>query len=111
MDKYGFSHFLFRFIISFRKNTEHFGKLVAEARKRERYRGLTDRYRFEPVAIETTGVLGPSTTAFVRELGLRVSAVTGEKRETEWLIQRLALAVVRGNAASVLATGCTVAQY
>ena len=84
---------------------------AAEARKRERYRGLTDRYRFEPVAIETTGVLGPSTTAFVRELGLRVSAVTGEKRETEWLIQRLALAVVRGNAASVLATGCTVAQY
>ena len=33
-----------------------------------------------------------------------MSAVSGEKRETEWLWQRLSIAVVRGNATSVLLT-------
>ena len=50
---------------------------AAETRKRERYRALTDRYLFEPVFVETTGVLGPSTVAFLRRLGKQVSAVTG----------------------------------
>ena len=80
---------------------------TAEERKREHYRNITDRYHFEPVAVETTGVLGPSTTAFLKRLGKQVSAVTGDKRETSWLMERLSLAVVRGNAASILATRCT----
>ena len=77
----------------------------AEQRKREKYAGLSDRYIFEPVAIETTGVLGTSTACFVRGLGKRIAAQTGDKRESRWLLERLSLAVVRGNAASVLATG------
>ena len=63
------------------------------------------RYRFEPLAIETTGVFGPSSLKFVYELGSRVRECTGERRETQWLLQRLSLAVVRGNAAAVLASG------
>ena len=78
---------------------------AAEVRKCGRYRGLTDRYLFQPVAIETTGVFGPSTLTFLRELGKRISARTGDKRETSWLLQRISLAVVRGNAAAVLVTG------
>ena len=77
----------------------------AQDRKREKYASLTGRYIFEPVALETTGVLGASTSLFVRSLGRRISAQTGDKRETRWLIERLSLAVARGNAASVLATG------
>ena len=33
---------------------------------------------------------------------------TGDRREVSWLRQRLSIAVVRGNAASVLATGVGV---
>ena len=77
----------------------------AELRKREKYTGLVDRYLFEPVSIETTGVLGTSTSSFIRGLGKRITAQTGDRRETRWLLERLSLAVVRGNAASILATG------
>ena len=41
---------------------------------------------------------------FVRELGSRMTSVPGDRRETAWLWQRLALAIVRGNAASILQT-------
>ena len=76
----------------------------AEERKRQRYADLSQRYIFEPVALETSGVYGPAAAAFVQDLGRRISARTGERRETAWLRQRLSIAIVRGNAASVLAT-------
>ena len=76
----------------------------AEVRKRHKYADLAQRYRFEPVAFETGGACGPGTKTLIRELGARMSAVSGEKRETEWLWQRLSIAVVRGNATSVLLT-------
>ena len=76
----------------------------AEDQKRSLYRELEQKYRFEPVAIETTGVLGKTSAKFVSELGRRIAARTGDKRETHWLRQRLSLAVVRGNATSVIAT-------
>ena len=79
---------------------------AAEHRKREKYTALTDRYLFEPVAVETTGVLGPSTSVFLRRLGKKITARTGNKRETSWLMERVSLAIVRGNAASICATGC-----
>ena len=79
--------------------------MSAEERKRSRYQGLTDRYIFQPVAVETTGVLGASTLTFLRQLGKRITAQTGEKRETAWLLERISLAVIRGNSAAVIATG------
>ena len=64
-----------------------------------------DTYRFEPIAVETTGVFGDSSSRFISELGKRITNCTHDKRETHWLRQRLSIAVVRGNAASILATG------
>ena len=81
---------------------------AAEEDKRTKYSCLTDRYIFEPVAVEVTGVFGPSTRAFIQKLGRQVSACTGNKRETAWLTERISLAIVRGNAASIAATGCLV---
>ena len=60
------------------------------------------RYRFEPVAIETSGVFGSSTRNIVNEIGKRISEKTGEKRESLWLKQRLNIAIQRGNALSNL---------
>ena len=74
---------------------------AAEHRKRRRYEALAERYRFEPLAVETSGVLGPAITKLTGELGRRISEQTGEKRETCWLRQRVSLAIVRGNAAAV----------
>ena len=79
---------------------------AAEESKREKYLALTDRYLFEPVAVETSGVIGPSTMKFVSGLGKRLSIQTGNKQETAWLFQRISMAVVRGNSASITATGC-----
>ena len=57
----------------------------AEERKRRFYSTLGDRYRFEPVAIETTGVYGKSSGKLVSEIGCRITFKTSDKRETAWL--------------------------
>ena len=39
------------------------------------------------------GVLGTSILTFLRQLGKRITAQTGEKREAAWLLERISLAV------------------
>ena len=76
----------------------------AEERKIKHYESLLDRYRFTPISIETTGVYGTLTEKFIKELGRRIRVVTGEPREASWLRQRLSIAIVRGNALSIIGT-------
>ena len=76
----------------------------AEESKVNFYRELQNRYRFEPLAVETTGVIGKSSNKFISEIGKRISQISGDQRETAWLRQRISIAVVRGNASSILAT-------
>ena len=66
---------------------------------------MLDRYRFEPLAVETTGVYGKTSAKFVSELGRRIAGVTGERRETQWLRQRISIAIMKGNVKLILATG------
>ena len=75
----------------------------AEEAKRRKYSVLGDRYRFEPIAVETAGVYGSTTASVIAEIGRRISGATGEPRETFWLEQRIGLAIQRGNASSILA--------
>ena len=65
----------------------------------QKYKHLDSCYFFTPVAIETSGVFGPKTTVFLKELGHRLRQVSGEANS-----ERLSVAVTRGNAASVLGT-------
>ena len=60
-----------------------------------------DRYQFEPVAVETSGAVGAATTQFLEKLEKRVTAQTGDRRETAWLFERLSMAVVHGNVSSI----------
>ena len=76
----------------------------AEKLKRLKYPALVQRFQFEPIAIETSGVFGPSSIKIIREIGQRLRAATGEPRETSWLKQRLSIAVQRGNAVTILAS-------
>ena len=73
----------------------------AEHAKNNKYQDLTDRYIFQPIAIETTGVVSKSTHNFLKELGRKMSAETGDPREGERLRQRISIAVMRGNATCI----------
>ena len=77
---------------------------MAEERKAVKYVSLSSTYTFTPVAIETSGVFGPRTATFLKDLGHRLAQVTGDKKSTTYLLQRLSVAVQRGNVASVLGT-------
>ena len=77
----------------------------AEDAKRRKYEALTTRFRFEPIAVETSGVYGDTTASIIAEIGRRMTSVTGEPRETCWLKQRIGIAVQRGNAFSILSLG------
>ena len=75
---------------------------AAERRKRTKYSNLPPTHLFVPVAIETTGVPGPETASFLKELSGRLRQVSGDEDSHHHLLQHLSVAVQRGNAASVL---------
>jgi len=75
---------------------------VAEERKTDNYSSLGAGYSFTPVAIEILGAMGKRSLAFVRELGHRVMQRTGEVKTRTYLLQRLSVALQRGNAVSVM---------
>ena len=74
----------------------------AESNKSKKYRALSDRFHFQPFAVETSGVIGPSSLSFLRSLGNRISDITGDLRETSFLLQRISLAIVRSNTMAIL---------
>ena len=76
----------------------------AELNKHNKYTDLSSSIDFVPVAIETTGVWGEEGSNLISELGRRVSVVKAEPRSTQFLRQRISVAIQRGNAACILAT-------
>ena len=59
---------------------------------------------FTRITIEMSEAFGPLSMVFLRELGRRLSATTGDTKRYSYLIQRLSVVVQRGNAASILGT-------
>ena len=57
-----------------------------------------------PFAVETLGAWGPDALALSADIGSRVAAVTGEPRSTTFFMQRIDIAIQRGNAAAILGT-------
>ena len=95
------------FALSYRSLAVHSAGAVAarvESLKEEKYIDLLHSHDFAPVAVETSGVLGPRSLSFVKELGRRLRCQTGEVKSSTYLIQRLSMAVQRGNAISILGT-------
>ena len=77
----------------------------AEVHKNLKYEWLCDRYIFQAMAIETSCVFGRDTNAFIFRLDHLTTSISGERRQAEFLRQRLSLATVRGNAQSVTQAG------
>ena len=76
----------------------------AEKAKTQKYALLGSSHYFVPVAIGRSGVFGPVAISFIKELGRRIRAETGEPRSLQFLMQGIAVAVQRGNVAAVRGT-------
>ena len=76
----------------------------AETAKSTLYNDLVSQYDMVPVAVETLGSWGPSGLKFIKDIGSRIAAVTGEKRSKFFLFQAISMAIQRGNVISVLGT-------
>jgi len=76
----------------------------AETAKVNKYRLIGDEHLFVPVAIETFGVFGPVALKFFQELGRRITSVNHDPKSSAYLVQRVSIAIQRGNCASVLGT-------
>ena len=74
----------------------------AEEKKHAKYATIAPSFCFVPVAVETLGALGEGADQLFHELGRRITLITGERRSTEFLFQRLSIVIQRGNTASVL---------
>lgn len=84
---------------------------AAESLKVAKYRSLSALYRFVPIAVETLGALGDEALDFFRDLGQRIAAATAEPRSFQFLMQRLSVAIQRGNAACIVGTVHTSAGW
>ena len=80
---------------------------IAEEKKVDKYKDLSRDFVTQPVAVETLGGLGPTTLSFLTDLGHRISIISGNKRSTEFLRQRLGIAVQSGNAACLFESLCS----
>ena len=64
---------------------------------------------FQPVAMETSGVIDPNSPSFLRALGSHLAQDSGEANSTACLLQRLSIAVQQGNAVATL--GCASSSH
>ena len=62
-------------------------------------------YIFVPLACEVSGAWCTDGLEFLNDLGSRISDVTGDKRDTDFLFQRLSIALQKGNAACMYKPG------
>jgi hypothetical protein len=76
----------------------------AASRKEDKYAELTTNHIFIPIALESLGPVGSQATLFLKDLGRRLTLVTGDVRETAFLFQRVSVAIQRFNAVCV--TSC-----
>ena len=74
---------------------------LADEKKADKYRDLPWNHWFCPLSIDSMGVMGLRTLELVRDVGRRITTETGDSRSTDFLLQRLLVAVQRGNCSSV----------
>lgn len=78
----------------------------AERNKHNNYIDLKGEYVFTPLAFESFGAVGPETSSFLKKLGKLMARRTGEPRSLNFLLQRISIAIQRGNSISVRDTHC-----
>ena len=69
----------------------------AAANKILKYSTLASTHHFVPIFTETGRPWKPKSSEFIAELGKRISKITQEPLETQFLFQRLSISLQRGN--------------
>ena len=72
----------------------------AERKKKVKYAHLENSHHFVPVAVETLVVFGSEARSFFKDLGGRIKAQAPLSHH--YLLQRISVAVQRGNTAAIL---------
>jgi len=67
----------------------------AEDKKHTKYANLAPSFCFVPVAVETLSALGAGAVELLLELRHRITKSTRERRATNYLLQRLSVAIQR----------------
>ena len=80
--------------------------MVTDAAEIAKYAEFGRRFIFQPVAVETSGAMGKSTIQFFTDLGRRLAVRFQDQRESDFLFQRVSLAILRGNAFSLQSLNC-----
>lgn len=81
------------------------GAAEAAARgKRAKYSALESMYDFVPFAVETSGPWGAEAKKLIADIGQRLRERGGDTRSGYFLVQRISLAIQRGNSASIMGT-------
>ena len=78
----------------------HFHSSRNSYRQRSRsqeYTDIANTHMFIQVAIETGGPWNVEAIELIQEIGRRITLVNGEPRETEYLFQRISIAIQKGN--------------
>ena len=70
----------------------------AAIRKAAKCTGLERTRIFQPVAVENLGTMNASAYGFLAGLGQKISAISGDDRETCYLFQRISVLIQRFNA-------------
>src|SRR5271155_809314 len=83
----------------------------ATSLKVAKYAPLTKNYAFAPIAFETLGPINASGKSLIQDLGKRMSAVTGDERETAFLSQRLSVLIQRFNSISFRGSFLTNTEF
>jgi len=79
---------------------------TASNRKETKYSSLPPDFIFQPVAIETLGPLNASGVNCLSEVGRRLTFLSGDSRETSFLLQRLSMLIQRFNSALIMDSFC-----
>lgn len=69
----------------------------AAENKVQKYSALCSTHFFQPIAMETLGPFNSSASLFVSQLGKRLTSVSGDRRESSFLFQRLSVTLQRFN--------------
>ena len=69
---------------------------------------LCTTHYFSPSAVETSGAFGPEALSLLSDIGRLIQAETGEPKSYQFLLHGIAVAVQRGNAASIRGTARVV---
>lgn len=87
-------------------SSRHVGHVAKEAERKkiDHYSELAHHFIFIPVATETSGVIGKLGMDLIRNIGSKITDATKEKRATSYFIQRISIAIQKGNVASILGT-------